>query len=238
MNLEFEVTGQTLKRTDSQEVVSKNYNFYRCRFTFNEEDDWFDLNKFAIFRDGWGTQYTAHIGKGSTILCCMIPDKVLNGTYFKVSIYAGDLYSTNNVTIQLLESGYTHGQSNSCSSRSKDIFVEIFEQLDATIDSIVYGDNCLHLYSKDTLVESVYLPFPSEETIQELVTTFTNELSEFRERLEQIEAQTTVDQVLDDTSEHAISNKAVTLALGLKEDKYDFIERMDELVQNLIINGE
>lgn len=238
MNLEFEVTGQTLKRTDSQEVVSKNYNFYRCRFTFNEEDDWFDLNKFAIFRDGWGTQYTAHIGKGSTKLCCMIPDKVLNGTYFKVSIYAGDLYSTNNVTIQLLESGYTHGRSNSCSSRSKDIFVEIFEQLDATIDSIVYGDNCLHLYSKDTLVESVYLPFPSEETIQELVTTFTNELSEFRERLEQIEAQTTVDQVLDDTSEHAISNKAVTLALGLKEDKYDFIERMDELVQNLIINGE
>lgn len=238
MNLEFEVTGQTLKRTDSQEVVSKNYNFYRCRFTFNEEDDWFDLNKFAIFRDGWGTQYTAHIGKGSTKLCCMIPDKVLNGTYFKVSIYAGDLYSTNNVTIQLLESGYRHGQSNSCSSRSKDIFVEIFEQLDATIDSIVYGDNCLHLYSKDTLVESVYLPFPSEETIQELVTTFTNELSEFRERLGQIEAQTTVDQVLDDTSEHAISNKAVTLALGLKEDKYDFIERMDELVQNLIINGE
>ena len=238
MNLEFEVTGQTLKRTDSNEVVNKNYNFYRCRFTFNEDDEWFDLNKFAIFRDGWGTQYTAHIGKGSNILCCMIPDAVLNGTYFKVSIYAGDLYSTNNVTIQLLESGYKHGKSNSCNSRSKDIFVEIFEQLDATIDSIVYGDNCLHLYSKDRLIESIYLPFPSEETIRELVDTFTNELSSFQERLDEIEAKTTVDTVLDETSDNAISNSAVTLALGLKEDKYDFIERMDELVQNLIANGE
>lgn len=238
MNLEFEVTGQTLKRTDSNEVVNKNYNFYRCRFTFNEDDDWFDLNKFAIFRDGWGTQYTAHIGKGSTKLCCMIPDEVLNGTYFKVSIYAGDLYSTNNVTIQLLESGYRDGKSNSCSTRSKDIFVEIFEQLDATIDSIVYDDNCLHLYSKDSLIESIYLPFPSEETIHELIDTFTNELNQFKERLDEIDERTIIDEVLDETSNHAISNQAVTTALGLKEDKYDFVERMDELVQNLITNGE
>ena len=156
MNLEFDVDNtQKLIRTDSTtEVVSKNYNVYRCRFTFS--DDWVDLNKFVIFRDGWGDTTTVHIGKGSNILCCMVPNNVLDGTHFKVMVYGGDLLSTNNVSIPLVTSGYTNGLSDpSCTRKQKDIFIEIFNELDTKIDGIVYNNHCLNLFNHDLLVESV-----------------------------------------------------------------------------------
>lgn len=246
MNLEFDVNStQKLTRTDSTtEVVSKNYNVYRCRFTFS--DEWMDINKFVIFRDGWGETTTVHIGKGSNILCCMVPNQVLDGTHFKVMVYGGDLLSTNNVSIPLVTSGYTNGLSDpTCTRKQKDIFIEIFEELDTKIDSIVYNNHCLNLFHRDTLVESVYLPFADEETVADLITSTSQDLIEIKERLtavEQIAAtKTVVDDTLDPTSDRAISNKAVCEGLETKEDKYDFVSRMDELIQNLITqnnNGE
>ena len=244
MNLEFDVNNtQKLTRTDTTEVVSKNYNTYRCRFTFS--DEWIDLNKFVIFRDGWGETTTVHIGKGSHILCCMIPDNVLDGTHFKVMVYGGDLLSTNNVSIPLVTSGYMNGLSDpTCTRKQKDIFIEIFDELDAKIDSIVYNNHCLNLFCKDKLVESVYLPFADEETVNDLLTSTTREFYELKNRLdtvEEIAEQLVVEDTIDPDSNHAISSKAVHEALETKEDKYDFVSRMDELIQNLITqnnNGE
>lgn len=259
MNLEFEVNGQVLKRTDDNEVVNKNYNIYRCIFTF-EDEDWVDLNKFAIFKDGWGNTETVHIGKNSNKLCCLVPNEVLNGTYFKVSIYGGDQMATSNVSIPMVTSGYTGRRSDpACSRKQKDIFVEIFEQLDSTIDSIVYADNCLHLFSRDRLIESVYLPFIDGTNVEELMRTFSEELqhkadidhvhtnvtsdsagfmsSEDKAKLDSIENganRTIVDTTLDHTSPNAISNSAVSTALDGKEDSFDFIERMDNLIIDLI----
>jgi len=244
VNLEFDVNNaQKLTRTDTTEVVSKNYNIYRCRFTFS--DEWIDLNKFVIFRDGWGETTTVHIGKGSHILCCMIPDNVLDGTHFKVMVYGGDLLSTNNVSIPLVTSGYMNGLSDpTCTRKQKDIFIEIFDELDAKIDSIVYNNHCLNLFCKDKLVESVYLPFADEETVNDLLTSTTREFYELKNRLdtvEEIAEQLVVEDTIDPDSNHAISSKAVSEALETKEDKYDFVSRMDELIQNLITqnnNGE
>jgi len=263
VNLEFTVNNSILKRTDTNEVISKNYDVYRCRFTFDDEE-WVDLNKFAIFKDGWGNSVTVHIGTGSTKLCCMIPSKVLDGTYFKVSLYGGDMYSTNNVSIPMVTSGYMHGVTDPvCTRKQKDIFVEIFEELDAKIDSLVYDNNCLHLFCKDTLVESVYLPFVSEATVQDLMNTFTAELrnkadidhvhenvshetsgfmtAEDKIKLDSIEAganHITVDEELDSNSTNAISNQAVSIALNGKEDSFNFLDRVDDLIQTLITKDE
>lgn len=261
VNLEFEVTNGILRRTDSNEIISKNYDIYRCRFTFDDEE-WIGLNKFAIFKDGWGNRATVHIGNGSSKLCCMIPSGVLDGTYFKVSLYAGDLYSTNTVSIPMLTSGYTHGMPSPSCTQKRDIFVEIFQELEAKIDSIAYSDKCLHLFSKDTLIESVYLPLATEEDVTELMNTVTAELqnksdvdhihdvassenngfmsSADKIKLDSIETganRIIVDEELDTTSDNPIANKAVSIALNGKEDSYNFLDRVDDLIQTLIDKG-
>ena len=255
--LEFEVKNQTLTRVNSQDVVNKSKNIYKCRFKFEDESEWLTLNKFAIFTDGWGNSSTQHLGKEGNILTCLIPDKVLQGSYFKISIYAGDLITTNSVSIALIQSGYNHHRRHSCYEDSKDIWVTIFDRLDNTIDSIVYDNNTLHLFNRDELVESIYLPFVHEDEVSNLVNTLVDEhitnlptatsatpgllSSEDKIKLDNIEEganRTIIDSSLDSNSENPISNNAVTEALESKEDKYDIVERLDNIIVNLINNGE
>ena len=103
--LEFEVHNQILTRIDSQDVLNKSRNIYKCLFTFEEDSEWINLNKFVIFKDGWGNSSTVHLGKSSNTLSCLVPDEILRGSYFQVSIYAGDLITTNNVSVALIHSG-------------------------------------------------------------------------------------------------------------------------------------
>lgn len=276
--LEFEVHNQILERIDSQDIVNMNKNIYKCRFTFEEESEWANANKFVIFTDGWGNSSTVHLGKESNVLSCLVPDKVLRGSYFQVSVYAGDLVTTNNVSIALIQSGYNrengftphpvhhhpnryyhpapHHHEYCCND--EDIFVEIFDRLDNSIDSIIYDNNTLHLFCREKLMESIYLPFVSNQEVQELVndlvTRFINtELStattetdgllskEDKLKLDTIEIganMTLVDDSLDGESDNAISNRVVKQALDGKEDSYDIVERIDDLIVNLINKGE
>lgn len=282
--LEFEVHNQILKRLDSQDVVNKNKNVYKCRFNFEEDSEWIDLNKFAIFTDGWGNSTTQHLGNDGNILTCLVPDKVLRGSYFKISVYGGDLITTNNITIMLMESGYKpprpsiphhppfpphcdptkprlyhphhhHHRWWWCNDK-EDIWVEIFKTLDGKIDSIIYDNHTLQLFSKEHLIESVYLPFIEEEDlpelVDELVERFIEEVPtassetaglmsiEDKLKLDSIENganRTIVDDSLDFESNNPISNRVVSNALNGKEDVYDFVERMDDLIQELIDRG-
>lgn len=268
--LEFEIHGQVLTRTDTQDVVSKNKNVYKCRFTFEEDSEWTDKNKFAIFTDGWGNSSTQHLGKNSNILSCLIPSKVLQGSYFKISIYAGDLETTNNISIALLPTGYTQTHHShyhhNCSHQhhniyeeSEDIWVEIFNNLDTIIDSIIYDNQMLHLFHKDQIIESIYLPFIREDEFPQLVEDIINHhyvesiglattendgllSSEDKRKLDSIEEganHITVDDELDESSDNPVSNKVVTVALQGKEDTYDIVERIDNIIVELINkNGE
>ena len=257
MNLEFEIKGQILKRIDSHDVMNHNYNVYKCRFTFEEDSEWIDVNKFVIFKDGWGNSTTVHLGKSSNILSCLVPDKVLAGSYFKVSVYGGDLITTNNVSIALLQSGYSKNRHHGC-DKQKDIFVEIFDRLDNSVDSIVYNENTLHLFCRDSLLESIYLPFLDENEITELVSSLVSDhiqetipladesnsglmSVEDKIKLDSIEdgaTKTIVDTRLNADSDNAVSNRVVVEALNGKEDSYNFVERIDDLLIELINNGE
>ena len=242
--LEFEIKGQVLTRVDSQEVMNKNKNVYKCRFTFDESDEWVNANKFVRFTDGWGNSTVAHLGKSSNILSCLVPDKVLQGSYFKISVYAGNLLTN-------------HCHMDSCCDE-KDIWVEVFERLDTIIDSIIYDNNTLHLFSRDTLIESIYLPFVSEDEVRDLVADLTDEFilenipvvsdetnglmsKEDKVKLDSIESganKTLVDNHLDGESDNAVSNRVVSEALDGKEDTYDIVERIDNLIIDLINNGD
>lgn len=153
---------------DSDEsLLNYNYNQYKASFRFTGEI-WDDIDKFAIFVDSWSNSCIVHLGEENEMECT-IPSNVLKGTFFKVSVYGGDLITTNNVTIHLEMSGYIDfinsnpmGANHECGG-SKDIFVEIFEQLDTMVNSVTYSDKFLHLYGNDGLLDSVYLPFITEE---------------------------------------------------------------------------
>lgn len=160
MNIELTIKNQILKRTDSNIIVSKSKHEYNCLITFEETEDnpWGNQNKFIIFTDSWGNSKTYHLGNTLEPLSCPLPDFVLEGTYFMINVYAGDLITTNNVVIVLEYSDYSYQEPCSYTD-TKDILVEIFNSLDTKIDNISYSDNCLELYSQNNLLVSVYLPF-------------------------------------------------------------------------------
>ena len=286
--LEFEVDNQTLIRIDSQDVINKSRNVYKCIFHFEEDSEWINLNKFALFTDGWGNSRTQHLGNNSNTVSCLVPDMMLKGSYFKISVYAGDLITTNTISVGLIQSGYNRKYDNfHHGHHHKDIFVEIFDRLDNSVDSIFYDNNTLHLFNRDRLLESLYLPFMDEDGIRDLVSDLTAEFiipkassesdglmsKEDYIKLENIEPEankTTIDSELSSESMNPVSNKTISdkfseqssiinsldnhvndieenledslediyNILDDKEDKYDYLERLDNIIVDLITKGK
>ena len=169
MNLEFSVKNNILSRLDNNKVVNNTHNVYKC--IFNLDEDWININKFAIFVDSWGNRTNVHLGKTVDDLSCIIPNNVLKGTYFKLSLYGGDLLTTNNVSIGLIQSGYSKVNKEECGCKdNKDIFV-------------------VHIYGEDGLIDSIYLPFADEDSysrMQEIINEFSNVINNQNEELERI----------------------------------------------------
>ena len=254
MSLEFVVNDQQLRRVDTTRVVGNNKNVYTCKFNFIDSG-WDELHKFAIFTDGWGTTIKVHLGKETNKLTCLVPDRVLKGAKFKVAVYGGDLLSTNNVTVPVIESGYhkhIHSKGKACSNK-KDIFVEIFESLDTKIDNIAFSDDHLHVLCNNKLIESIYLPYLTEEDVNELIQVFADDFQEQlnnkadinhthdlatttddgfmshedKEKLDGIDVEKLIiDTALDANSHHAVENRVIVEALNGKKDDFDFVEEI------------
>lgn len=188
VNLEFSVKNNILSRLDNNKIVNNTHNVYKC--IFNLDEDWININKFAIFVDSWGNRTNVHLGKTVDDLSCIIPNNVLKGTYFKLSLYGGDLLTTNNVSIGLIQSGYSKVNKEECGCKdNKDIFVEIFDRLDKCVTHINIDNHCLHIYGEDGLMDSIYLPFADEDSysrMQEIINEFSNVINNQNEELERI----------------------------------------------------
>ncbi len=194
MNLEFNVNNQIIKRIDSEKVISKSRNIYTAIFNFIDttENLFIDENIFVIFQDSWGKRKTIFLGKYNSALSCNVPNDVLKGTYFKISIYAGDLVTTNIVTIPLIESNYSTCDTIQEEDYYKDIFVEIFNQLDAKVDKIKINGNYLEIYKENVLIESIWMDTVNEEFVRDLIDDkaekihqhITDDVSDFEEKVE------------------------------------------------------
>ena len=124
---------------------------------------WNGVDKFVIFSDNWDNVCRVHLGE-EDVCECLVPSSMLNSSYFRVAVYGGDLVSTNNVAIPLLMSGYIDPSNpdylhNWVYGVQNDIFVEIFNKINARVHHIIYADKSLYLYTERELLESVYLPF-------------------------------------------------------------------------------
>lgn len=170
MDLNFEINNQMLLRKDENILVNKSKNYVFCNFRFKTEE-WTNKEKFAIFKDSWGKSYVSYLGTNCNCRC-VVPAEALKGTNFKVSVYGGDLITSSELTILLVPSGYTTRISPTAEPMSRDVFVEIFDQLQNKIDDIVYEDGYLRCYSAGEIVTELMLLVDIEEQIRELIPSF------------------------------------------------------------------
>lgn len=199
MDLNFEVKEQIIKRLDNNVLVNKSKNYVLCHFDF-KTIEWEDENKFAIFKDSWGHSYKCVLGTDS-ICECYVPNDALKGTSFKVSVYCGDLITSNELTIILIPSGYTTNITSPSGFEDSDVFVTIFDELESKIDKVLYADSSIQCWSGSTLLYEIPL---------------------------------VVDSALDNNSTNPVENRVVSDALDGKADIFDFVEKMDITIQNLI----
>lgn len=166
----FNIYGQYLKRKDHHTVVNKSHNILKCKFAFKNDSIWDGVEKFALFSNSTDT-YNIPLGSNA-VGDCIVPWEVLQGKWFKLTIYGGDLITTNEVTIPLIRSGYTNNITPT-SEASRDAFIVALEQINSKIDSIECENNDLLLYSNGELLNTISLPFADIEQITELLSGYT-----------------------------------------------------------------
>ena len=220
MELKFKITNQLLKRKDKEEIVQKCRNLIIASFTFS--DEWNDQDKFVIFKDSHDRTTTMRLGK-TLVETCVVPSGVLKGRYFTVSVYAGDLITTNAVTIYLLNSTYENQRS--CHNPrhrhyEKDIFVEIFESLESKVDDIVFSDDSLQFWGNDELIQSISLPYANETSINSWMAETNAQLETINDSIEEIEGQLGLKSDIG----HSHS----------KDDIVDFDDEIDENIDGLL----
>lgn len=109
MILHFTIHKMQLKRKDDEILTSYSKNFVRCGFKC--QNKWVDLYKYALFIDVHNNQYIVDLGFGEYV-SCKIPEEVLQGNYFSVSVFAGDRLTTEQVSVLIYPSGFNSKTQN------------------------------------------------------------------------------------------------------------------------------
>lgn len=104
MKLKFSIEKQTLIRKDKEILTSYSKNKNKCVFYCHKK--WADIYKYALFIDVKNKQYIVDLGFGSKVYCT-IPNDVLKGNYFSVSVFGDDRYTTTQETILIQPSGFS-----------------------------------------------------------------------------------------------------------------------------------
>lgn len=100
--LQFEITNQVIKRTDTFRVVADSKDYLYAKFTILT-DDWGDGQKTAIFIQDENSYRVLLDANGE----CLVPWEVLiNNAVVRVSVFSGTRVTANYAQIFVEESGY------------------------------------------------------------------------------------------------------------------------------------
>lgn len=154
MELKFNIKNQTLTRIDKHIIVNKSHDYLTLKFKFLT-DDWNGLTKYVILKDE-NNAYQFSIGMNN-IGYLDVPGFVLEGNFFKVSLYAGNRITTNEKTVVLIPAGYTTNISPVTDDDVKDVFATLTEALADKINSITYEEGYLKCWSDNKLLYSIEL---------------------------------------------------------------------------------
>ena len=144
--LSFDVSNQHITRTDSFRVVSKSRNYLHAQFCFLTEE-WNGKEKTVLF-----DSYPVILSDDGT---CLVPWEILTapGT-FSVSVFAGDLITTDRVLVRVYESGYQEAMSES-SPPTPDLLAQLMALLHKKADGIRYENSVLSLLSGESILSSI-----------------------------------------------------------------------------------
>lgn len=134
--LEFNVMGQCIRRADKIVPVAKNRNYFKAKFNF-ESDEWTGT-KTALFIRG---SYSKSQVLDSENMCD-VPweffDTDTNACGY-VSIYCGDLVTTNKEMVKILASGYR--ESDASVPPTPDVYQQILGEMDKKLDKSGHTPN-------------------------------------------------------------------------------------------------
>ena len=135
MQLDFKVEEQTLTWVNLKKVVADSVKYLTCKFTFSE--DWNGITKSATFFPVEGEPFTQTLVDD----WCEVPHEVIKAPLFKVSVFGGELITTNIIIINVVASGYVKGQTPK--PPTPDVYAQILEKVTQTeeiAESLVDGE--------------------------------------------------------------------------------------------------
>lgn len=121
MQLEFNVQNQIITRVDDSKPVAKSKKYLFCKFNFC--DDWQGITKTAIFTSAGGKVFTVLLKDDS----CEVPPEVIEYPHFSVSVFGGDRITANRVSVDVIRSGYTTGETPK--PPTPDIYAQILKAI-------------------------------------------------------------------------------------------------------------
>ena len=111
MELQFQVTRQTIKRTDGCSAVADSVNYLTAEFNF-ESSDWDNTTKTATFRSGVSV-YTVILDANGK---CVVPWELIKAGKLKVSVYGDGAneyrITADTVDIPIYASGFSEGEES------------------------------------------------------------------------------------------------------------------------------
>lgn len=137
--LQFEVTGQSIKRMDSCKPVAKCQNYFTAHFTFLS-DEWQGV-KTALFTMNGASTAMVLDDDGN----CTVPWEFFDVDYTTigaVSVFCGDLVTANAAPVTVYRSGYT--ESSASEPPTPDVYAQITDNIVALtcgIQSSVLADS-------------------------------------------------------------------------------------------------
>lgn len=104
MKIHFKLNELEIERLDDKKIPNFNRNHIYATFDFDKE--WIELEKYALFVSAKGDKYVVYLGYGKNKQC-LIPNEVMMGAFFKVSVFADDLVVSTQQNVLLFSSGYS-----------------------------------------------------------------------------------------------------------------------------------
>lgn len=123
MKLHFAINKQQLKRTDDEIIASYSKNFIQCVFYCDEK--WCHIHKYALFVDVRNNKTVVNLGHGRKVKCT-VPENVLQGNYFLVSVFGDERLTTTQETVLIQTSGLSDA---------------VIEEMDSSLSSNDFSNN-------------------------------------------------------------------------------------------------
>ena len=142
-----------IQRLDNNIIIEMSTN-YLCHFTFDGEQ-WEDEEKFVIFKNNKNKAYVASLG---TEMECetVIPQDALYGCVVKSSVYAGDLYTTNELSLIVTATGYTENVISETPG-FKDAFIRAYERIEKKFDEAILEGNNIIFFANGNRIATLNL---------------------------------------------------------------------------------